>query len=100
MLGFQDLMQRILVDTLVIRNYGSATVYVTAPYHPCNGSPRTADRRWLHEIKHDGFRLIARREGERVVLRTRGGGSIAAHRIGGPVIPRRVHRDFWRSRLP
>src|SRR5215203_745846 len=28
---------------------------------------------WLHEIKHDGFRLIARRDGARVRLLTRNG---------------------------
>jgi ATP-dependent DNA ligase len=28
---------------------------------------------WVHEIKHDGYRLIARRVGDRVSLRTRGG---------------------------
>src|SRR5215208_4098257 len=28
---------------------------------------------WLHEIKHDGFRLIARRDGARVRLFTRNG---------------------------
>jgi bifunctional non-homologous end joining protein LigD len=28
---------------------------------------------WLHEIKHDGFRLLARRDGDRVRLYTRGG---------------------------
>ena len=28
---------------------------------------------WLHEIKHDGFRIIARRDGERVRLFTRNG---------------------------
>src|SRR5258705_13734837 len=28
---------------------------------------------WLHEIKHDGFRLFARRDGEGVRLITRGG---------------------------
>jgi hypothetical protein len=28
---------------------------------------------WLHEVKHDGFRIIAHREGERVRLLTRGG---------------------------
>jgi bifunctional non-homologous end joining protein LigD len=26
---------------------------------------------WLHEIKHDGYRVLARREGERVTLCTR-----------------------------
>jgi bifunctional non-homologous end joining protein LigD len=43
---------------------------------PCLPSP--ADRPptgpgWLHEIKHDGFRLLARREGTRVRLYTRNG---------------------------
>ena len=28
---------------------------------------------WIHEIKHDGFRIIARRDGERVRLFTRNG---------------------------
>jgi hypothetical protein len=28
---------------------------------------------WLHEIKHDGFRLLAQRDGERVRLFTRNG---------------------------
>ena len=47
-----------------------------APFQPCIPTravaPPTGER-WVHEIKHDGFRLIARREGERVILRTRGG---------------------------
>jgi ATP-dependent DNA ligase len=30
--------------------------------------PRTAARAPLREIKHDGFRVIARKEGERVKL--------------------------------
>jgi len=43
---------------------------------PC--LPRPADkppvgRDWLHEIKHDGFRIMARRDGDRVRLRTRNG---------------------------
>jgi bifunctional non-homologous end joining protein LigD len=28
---------------------------------------------WIHEIKHDGFRILARREGERTRLFTRHG---------------------------
>jgi ATP-dependent DNA ligase len=28
---------------------------------------------WLHEIKHDGFRIIARKDGERVRLYSRPG---------------------------
>jgi bifunctional non-homologous end joining protein LigD len=43
---------------------------------PC--LPRRADkppagRDWIHEIKHDGFRIMARRVGERVRLYTRNG---------------------------
>ena len=43
---------------------------------PC--LPRPADRPpagpdWLHEIKHDGFRIMARRDGDRVRLLTRNG---------------------------
>ena len=28
---------------------------------------------WVHEIKHDGFRILARRQGDRVRLFTRNG---------------------------
>jgi ATP-dependent DNA ligase len=32
-------------------------------------SPNSISRElWLHEIKHDGFRIIARKDGERVRL--------------------------------
>src|SRR2546430_7135196 len=32
---------------------------------------------WLHEIKHDGFRIIARKDGDRVRLYSRPGNDIA-----------------------
>jgi bifunctional non-homologous end joining protein LigD len=32
--------------------------------------PPTGDA-WLHEIKHDGFRVIARKDGDRVQLYSR-----------------------------
>ena len=43
---------------------------------PCQ--PRLVDHppagpNWLHEVKHDGYRIIARKEGERVTLWTRQG---------------------------
>src|SRR5215218_1078261 len=38
---------------------------------PAPRPPRGAD--WLHEIKHDGCRMIARRHGARVRLFTRNG---------------------------
>jgi bifunctional non-homologous end joining protein LigD len=31
---------------------------------------------WLHEIKHDGFRVIARKEGKRVKLYSRPGNDL------------------------
>jgi hypothetical protein len=35
---------------------------------PSNAGPRPPSGAiWLHEIKHDGFRVIARKEGKRVV---------------------------------
>jgi ATP-dependent DNA ligase len=33
-------------------------------------------RQWLHEIKHDGFRVIARKDGERVRLYSRPGNEL------------------------
>src|SRR5215469_8925617 len=33
---------------------------------------------WIHEIKHDGFRIIARRSGDRVQLVTRAGNNFAS----------------------
>jgi bifunctional non-homologous end joining protein LigD len=46
------------------------------PFEPCVPSravkvPVGPD--WIHEVKHDGYRLIVQREGERVRLFTRGG---------------------------
>jgi bifunctional non-homologous end joining protein LigD len=49
---------------------------MSLPFSPClpMRAPEPPQRgRWIHEIKHDGYRLIARRIGERVILRTRGG---------------------------
>jgi ATP-dependent DNA ligase len=47
-----------------------------SPFEPCIPSRGTKvpDRpEWLHEIKHDGYRLIVQREGQRVRLFTRNG---------------------------
>ena len=49
--------------------------------HPC--LPRLAEEPpagpgWIHEIKHDGFRILARREGGRVRLFTRHGTDFTA----------------------
>jgi bifunctional non-homologous end joining protein LigD len=40
---------------------------------PTRGTKVPAGPDWLHEIKHDGYRLIVQREGKRVRLFTRNG---------------------------
>jgi bifunctional non-homologous end joining protein LigD len=47
-----------------------------AVFAPCLPSPAKeppVGRDWIHEIKHDGFRIVARREGQRVRLISRNG---------------------------
>jgi ATP-dependent DNA ligase len=47
-----------------------------SPFAPCipTRGTKVPDRpEWLHEIKHDGYRLIVRREGKRARLFTRNG---------------------------
>jgi bifunctional non-homologous end joining protein LigD len=44
---------------------------------PANQGPSPALRGlWLHEIKHDGFRVIARKDGPRVRLYSRPGNDL------------------------
>jgi ATP-dependent DNA ligase len=43
------------------------------PCIPTRGTKVPAGPEWLHEIKHDGYRLIVQREGSRVRLLTRRG---------------------------
>ena len=45
-------------------------------FEPCipTKAAKVPDRpEWIHEIKHDGYRLIVQREGKRVRLFTRNG---------------------------
>jgi bifunctional non-homologous end joining protein LigD len=44
-----------------------------APCLPINASAPPCGTVWLHEIKHDGFRVIARKDGNRVKLYSRPG---------------------------
>src|SRR6476646_4504779 len=44
-----------------------------APCLPTRGTAVPAGADWIHEIKHDGYRLIVQREGKRVRLFTRNG---------------------------
>ena len=47
-----------------------------SPFEPCIPSPGTKvpdSKNWIHEVKHDGYRLIVQRDGNRVRLWTRNG---------------------------
>jgi len=56
-----------------------------APCLPTNAHTLPSGGLWLHEIKHDGFRIIARKNGARVRLYSRPGNDHAdkdgKHRI-------------------
>src|SRR5881396_1519834 len=43
------------------------------PCRPSKASRPPSGPEWVHEIKHDGFQLMVRREGSRVRCFTRGG---------------------------
>ena len=48
----------------------------TSAFEPCiptRGTKVPTGPDWIHEIKHDGYRLIVQREGKRVRLWTRNG---------------------------
>jgi bifunctional non-homologous end joining protein LigD len=51
-----------------------------APCLPINAPRPPSGEQWLHEIKHDGFRVIARKEGQRVKLYSRPGNDLT-HRF-------------------
>jgi ATP-dependent DNA ligase len=50
------------------------------PFEPCLPRPATqppAGSGWIHEIKHDGFRILAHRQGRAVRLMSRNGHDLA-----------------------
>src|SRR6516162_9867064 len=51
-----------------------------APCLPTKTDELPSGDGWLHEIKHDGFRIIARKDGERVRLYSRPGNDLT-HRF-------------------
>ena len=58
----------------VIAELGRPLHHVGAAFEPCipRGGKKVPDRpEWIHEIKHDGYRLIIQRDGKRVRLWTR-----------------------------
>ena len=52
---------------------GMIRQHIYEPCIPTRGTNARAGPDWLHEIKHDGYRLIVQREGKRVRLLTRRG---------------------------
>jgi bifunctional non-homologous end joining protein LigD len=49
-----------------------------SPCLPTKATTLPSGRLWLHEIKHDGFRCIARKDGERVRLFSRRGSDLTS----------------------
>jgi len=49
-----------------------------APCLPTKTDKLPAGSQWLHEIKHDGFRIIARKNGERMRLYSRSGNDLTS----------------------
>jgi bifunctional non-homologous end joining protein LigD len=63
-----------------------------SPFEPCIRVPARLD--WLHEIKHDGYRLIVQKDHDRVRLFTRNGFDWS-HRY--PIIVEAALRDRSKS---
>ena len=73
-------------------------------FEPCipTKAAKVPDRpEWIHEIKHDGYRLIVQREGKRVRLFTRNGhdwtNRYPAHHRGRAAESECIVRDRWRG---
>jgi bifunctional non-homologous end joining protein LigD len=68
-----------LVDALRLATYSAAMPLPHGFVPPClpikAPQPPSGDT-WVHEIKHDGFRVIARKDGERVRLYSRPGNDL------------------------
>jgi hypothetical protein len=58
--------------------------HLLAPCLPTTAAAPPTGSGWLHEIKHDGFRLMAWRAGERVRLYARNGHIWTSCLIAGP----------------
>ena len=67
------------IDALRLATYSAAMPLSRGFVPPCLPTkapqPPGGDA-WLHEIKHDGFRVIARKDGERVRLSSRPGNDL------------------------
>ena len=56
-----------------------------APSLPIKTEKLSSGSQWLHEIKHDGFRIIARKNGAQVGLRRRSSSASGDGRV--PALP-------------
>jgi ATP-dependent DNA ligase len=68
--------------------------FVVAPCLPTKTDQLPSGSQWLHEIKHDGFRVIARKNGAQVRLYSRPGNDLT-HRF--PLIVETLARRRSRS---
>ena len=64
-----------LIHTMLSRPRALPAGFI-APCLPTNAPQPPSGEAWLHEIKHDGFRVIARKDGERVKLYSRPGNDL------------------------
>ena len=67
-----------------------------APCLPTKTDKLPSGSQWLHEIKHDGFRIIARKDGQRVRLYSRPGNDLTRR---FPLIVETLARLRSRSRI-
>ena len=73
----------LLRHTAIGSSYAPVAAYLPAGFiAPC--LPIKTDRlpsgsEWLHEIKHDGFRIVARKKGAQVKLYSQGRGRRPVH---------------------
>jgi ATP-dependent DNA ligase len=77
-----------------------------APCLPSKTDKLPASREWLHEIKHDGFRVIARKDGPRVRLYSRPGNDLThrfpliVHALGPPRLAICISRNSIGQLMP
>jgi len=68
-------LQQLSYDFICSTCCSSPTGFI-APCLPTKTDKLPSGSQWLHEIKHDGFRIIARKDGQRVKLYSRPGNDL------------------------
>jgi ATP-dependent DNA ligase len=67
-----------------------------APCLPSKTDKLPSGGEWLHEIKHDGFRVIARKKGAQVRLYSRPG-NVVPHPVAGLIVYGSTHLTASKS---